>query len=391
MHWLPSRKIVMVAAYAFLVGVSTQMLYSHLALFLKFELNISESRIGLIDGVAEFTSRLVRVFSGALSDYMGDRRFLLLVGCSLACLAKPIFSMVGSLGGILFAEMLERLASGIQACPRDAWVADLSIRVRLGESFGFLKSLKTLGTIFGASAALALMYASGGNYRILFACASIPTAIAVVFLLKIPATNSIRAASFKNPFRREYLKSLDLQFVFLMAVAFFCEFIHFGEALMILRAGEIASPTYAGLTAAAMGLGQTVLAYPIGILSDKYEKTFVLKVCMLLASIFYGAMDLIDAVFSFFALVALIYGLHAAVQSVLLSMVVEIVSKKLHGTAIGIFHCLTGLAYLTAARIFGNICEHSGYKVAFFCNAIVGIFGSCMVTLYQRHRAVFNR
>ncbi|MDR1362341.1 MAG: MFS transporter [Holosporaceae bacterium] len=398
MYIAPSKKTLLVAFYAFLINISTQMLYSHLALFLKFNLDMGESCIGFIDGLAEFISRLVRTFSGVIADYIGDRRILLVIGCSLSCFAKLVFAFVGSAGGILLAEMLERLGAGIQASPRDALVADVGLRNRLGESFGLVKSIKTLGTIFGAATALLLLHFFDGNHRIVFFCAAIPAAAALIFLIKLPLSRGTKTGTnrpdaesaaaprnkFSHPFSREYLKSLDAHLFFLIVLAFFCEFMHFGESLIILRGGGIVSPTWAGLTTVVMGIGQAILAYPLGLLADKCGKILILALGLFLGGLSCGLLGLVHTFLPFFALVALLYGLQAAVQSILLSLIAENVNRRLYGTAIGIFYCATGGAYLLAAKISGMICERAGYEVAFFCSAAFCLPGLIMLLIYRR-------
>ncbi|MDR3179967.1 MAG: MFS transporter [Holosporaceae bacterium] len=184
------KPIQLVALYGLLLSVSTQMLYSHLVLFLKFDLGATESQIGWIDGIGEFISYMIRIFSGAISDYICNRKLLLLLGCVTSCLVKPVFSCATSLMSILPIALLERLGSGIQASPRDALLADLSDKNKLGESFGFAKSMKTIGTIGGASLAVLIMYFSGGNYSMLFMAASIPALMAILPLLKIKEQNN---------------------------------------------------------------------------------------------------------------------------------------------------------------------------------------------------------
>ncbi|GHU12355.1 MFS transporter [Alphaproteobacteria bacterium] len=377
------KRILLVAFYGFLLSISTQMLYSHLALFLKFDLNVTESQIGWIDGFVEFLSYMIRIFSGMISDCICNRKLFLMIGCAVACLVKPVFSFANSVAGVLAAEILERIGNGIQASPRDALLADLSDKDRLGESFGFAKSMKTMGALVGAPIALAIMYFSNGNYAVLFAAASIPALIAFFFLAKInmQGSKAIRIPNlikkFENPFKKKYLKSLNLQFVTLMIFAFFCELGHFGEALMTIGASRIVSPSFAGITSAFMGIGQIIFSYPIGWLSDRHGKLFLIRICLFLAGISYALIATSNNGFVYFFSVAVLCGQHASIQAIFLSMISERINPRLRGTAIGIFYCTIGLSYMLSSEICGLICENFGYETAFLYSSMV-----CVLCLF---------
>ncbi|GHT92345.1 hypothetical protein FACS1894122_06070 [Alphaproteobacteria bacterium] len=280
------KRILPVAFYGFLLSVSTQMLYSHLVLFLKFNLNATESQIGWLDGFVEFLSYLIRIFSGMVSDCICNRKLFLMIGCAIACLIKPVFAFASSIAGVLVAEILERIGTGIQASPRDALLADLSDKNRLGESFGFAKSMKTMGALVGSPIALAIMYFSNGNYALLFSLASIPALIAFFFVLAMVAphafspTKAVSASKVELAYHSESSEAENGFGITLvvMVFAFLCELGHFGEALMTLGASRIVSPSFAGITSAFMGIGQIIFSYPIGVLSDRYGKLFLIKI-----------------------------------------------------------------------------------------------------------------
>ncbi|MDR2794785.1 MAG: MFS transporter [Holosporaceae bacterium] len=367
------KPILLVALYGLLLNISTQMLYSHLVLFLKFDLEVTESQIGWIDGIGEFISYLIRVFSGAISDYIYNRKLLLLLGCSICCLVKPIFSCTTSLISIWAIELMERIGSGIQASPRDALLADLADKNKLAEAFGFAKSMKTIGTIAGTSIAVLIMYLSNGNYSILFKAACVPALVAILPILKIkePHNNVFFSKKFQNPFQKKYLLSLDSKFFTLMAFAFFCELGHFGESLITIEASRFISPSMAGITTAFMGLGQVIFAYPMGLLADNFGKCRLIKICLFLAGISYILTAISDNCCVFFASVVILCGQHASIQAIFLSMINKDINKKLRGTAIGIFYCAIGGSYMISAEICGIICEKFRYEYAFLYSSLV--------------------
>ena len=363
-----SEKIRFIALFGLFLSISTQMLYSHLALFLKFCCGASDSQIASVDGFVEFLSYFIRIFSGAVSDYLHDRKLLLLIGCFVAIVIKPIFAFTSSVVTVIFSEIAERLGSGIQASPRDALIADLSEKNKLGTSFGFCKSLKTIGGIAGSAIALGIIYISGNNYRLLFILSAIPALIALGFILKIKVSRAKPSSGIKkfdNPFQKKYLKSLDKNFWEIMAVAFICEIGHFGESLLTLRSAQFFSQTLAGMTSVFAAIGQVFFTYFMGIASDRISKIFLLKLNLILIAIVYSIMAVKASGFVFLFGVSVLCGQYAVIQLLFLSIINLHVSPNLRGTAIGVFYCTIGIAYMLSAEICGFLCDNSGYNAAF--------------------------
>lgn len=366
-----SKNIWLVAFFSFFLSISTQMLYSHLALFLKFGCDVSELKIATIDGFVEFLSYIIRVFSGAISDYLYDRKLFLLIGCSIAIIVKPIFAVTNSFFIVFFTEIAERLGSGIQASPRDALIADLSDNKKLGTSFGFCKAMKTTGGIIGSLIALIIVYFSCNNYRLLFTLSTIPAIFAIFCMKKIKIPDSKnkklnnKTQKLNNPFSKKYLKSLDLAFWRLIFLAFLCELGHFGESLLTLRASHLLSPNFAGITSVFGALGQILFAYFLGIASDKIEKFKILKINLTLILISYILMGFSLSPVAYFLGIFSMYGQYAVIQLIFLSLINSHVSKNLRGTAIGVFYCTIGFSYMISTRTCGFLCQNFGYSPAF--------------------------
>lgn len=159
------KGVFAISLFGLFLGASTTMVYSQLGMFLKHELHANVLKIALIDGFVEFLSFLTRIFSGVISDYLKNRKFILLVGCGITLCMKPLFAVAHSTITIMFAQAIERIGNGLQACPRDALIADISTKETYGQSFGFSKSLKTVGGLFGTMLAMIIMYFTCDNYR----------------------------------------------------------------------------------------------------------------------------------------------------------------------------------------------------------------------------------
>ncbi len=362
-----SGKIRFVAFYGLFLSLSTQMLYSHLALFLKFGCNSSDAQIATIDGFVEFLSYITRIFSGAISDYLYDRKLLLVIGCSIAIIVKPVFAAAHLVLEVVCAEIVERLSSGVQASPRDAFIADLSPKFKLGASLGFCKSLKTVGGVLGSIIALGIIWFSSNNYRLLFILSSIPALLALFCVLKIKNSEKLRSKikKFDNPFQRKYLKSMDSGFWKLMFLAFVCELGHIGESLLTLRSTQFFSQTLAGMTSVFAAIGQILFSYFMGIASDRMNKMNLIKINLFLILISYGLMLREASGIVYLICVLILCGQYAAMQLLFLSIISTHVSINLRGTAIGVFYCIIGFAYMLSTNICGFLCQNFSYASAF--------------------------
>ncbi len=379
-----SKKICLVALYGSFLSLSTQMLYSHLALFLKFGCDVSDSQIATIDGFVEFFSYFTRVFAGAFSDYIYNRKLLLIIGCSIAVVVKPIFAVTHSVFSVFLSEIIERLGSGVQASPRDALIADLSAPSKLGTSFGFCKSLKTVGGVLGSIIALVIIWISSNNYRLLFVLSAIPAICSLFCVLKIKVPRIKPPAGgkqFDNPFQKKYLKSMDRNFWKIIVLAFFCEVGHFGESLLTLRSTQFFSQTLSGMTSIFAALGQILFSYFIGIASDKINRITLLKINLALLLFAYTLVLLDTPGFIFLFGVLIICGQYAAMQLLFLSMINLHVSVNLRGTAIGIFYCVIGAAYMFSTNICGFLCVNLGYESSFLYSMVMSC--SAMVIAHR--------
>jgi MFS family permease len=356
------------------------MLYSQLALYLKYELGTGESRIALMDGFVEFTSYLVRICSGILSDYLRNRKMLMILGCSILCLTKPIFAMTSSAMQVLWVEIVERLANGVQACPRDALIADLESKKRLATAFGLFKSIKTIGTLLGATISTAILYFS--NYKILFWCAGIPALAAIWILLNI--NDESPSAHHANPFQKRCLKSLDKRFWTILLLAGICELSHFGESLLTIRASAIVPQQMAGITTAFMGLGPALFAYPLGSMADKYGKPQILTVCLWLSILSYLFMLNTNSATVLFACILVLCGQQASLQSIFLSLIAECVDERLRATAIGLFYGLIGVSYMIASSICGRLWESHGHEYAFYYAIAACFLGLAAIKSFRK-------
>lgn len=354
------------------MDVSSELLHSLLPLFLVGSLGLSMVAVGLIEGIAEATALIVKVFSGAISDYLGRRKGLVLFGYGLAALSKPLFPLATTGETIFAARLLDRIGKGIRGAPRDALIADVSPAEIRGACFGLRQSMDTVGAFAGPLLAIALMLWLGNDLPLVFWFACIPAAIAVlaiVFFVKEPeqAEGSHR---FRSPIHREALRSFPARYWWVVGIGAVFTLARFSEAFLVLRAQAIGLPmAWTPLVMVVMALLFMLSAYPVGWWSDRTDRTGLLAIGMLLLV----AADLLLAWADSTALMLVgvaLWGLHMGfTQGLLATLIADTTPADLKGTAFGVFNLASGLAMLLASVLAGWLWQRFGASWTFVVGA----------------------
>src|SRR5574343_1835694 len=254
-----------------LMDISSEMIHSLLPMFMVGTLGASAFTVGLIEGLAESTALIVKVFSGALSDYLGKRKGLVVFGYALGALTKPLFAMAPGTGMVLTARLLDRVGKGIRGAPRDALVADIAPPELRGAAFGLRQSLDTVGAFAGPLLAVGLMLLWSNDFQAVFWVAVVPGAMAVALLafgLKEPARQP--GAPRQNPIRRASLARLPPAYWLVTGIGAVFTLARFSEAFLVLQAQQGSIPlAMVPLIMVAMNLVYAVSAYPLSRLSDR--------------------------------------------------------------------------------------------------------------------------
>ena len=357
-----------------LMDISSEMIHSLLPLFMVTTLGTSAFAVGLIEGLAESTALMVKVFSGALSDYLGKRKGLALLGYALGALTKPLFAMASTSGIVLTARLLDRVGKGIRGAPRDALVADLAPAHLRGAAFGLRQSLDTVGAFIGPLLAVGLMLLWANDFRAVFWVAVVPGMLAVALLffgIREPDTKLDGETTHRtNPIRRENLKRLSAPYWWVVGVGAVFTLARFSEAFLVLRAHQSGiALALVPLVMVAMNLIYAASAYPFGKLSDRMSHTKLLAlglVVLILA-------DLVLASSRHWAVVlggVALWGIHMGMtQGLLATMVADTAPADLRGTAYGFFNLLSGMAMLVASVIAGLLWDKLGAEVTFYAGA----------------------
>lgn len=361
-----------------LMDISSEMIHSLLPLFMVTTLGASALIVGVVEGLAESTALIVKVFSGALSDYWGKRKGLAVFGYALGALTKPLFALAPTAGIVLTARLIDRVGKGIRAAPRDAMVADIAPSELRGAAFGLRQSLDTVGAFLGPLIAAGLMLLWANDFRAVFWVAVVPGLLAVALLL-FGVREPQRQDEGKriNPIRRENLKRLSSPYWWVVGIGAVFTLARFSEAFLVLRAEQVGIALAAvPLVMVAMNLVYAGSAYPFGKLSDRVSHKLLLS----LGLVVLFAADLVLAIIDHWGGVLLgvaLWGVHMGMtQGLLAAMVAHTAPTNLRGTAFGLFNLVSGLAMLAASIIAGLLWDRLGAAFTFYAGA-----GFCVVTL----------
>ena len=354
------------------MDVSSEMIHSLLPLFLVGTLGASTLVVGLMEGLAESTALIVKVFSGTLSDYLGRRKALAVFGYALGALTKPLFAIAPTVAIVFAARVLDRVGKGVRGAPRDALVADIAPVDMRGAAFGLRQSLDTVGALLGPLLAVGLMLHWADDFRAVFWCAVAPGLLAVS-LLQFGVREPVRpiGATRVNPIRRENLKRLSAPYWWVVGIGAVFAVARFSEAFLVLRARQAGIPiSYVPLAMAAMNLVYAGVAYPVGKLSDRMDHGTLLAlglVALIAADLVLAAADHWLAVIFGVSL----WGVHmGATQGLLATMVAHTAPEELRGTAYGCFNLVSGIAMLIASAVAGLLWDRFGAAFTFYAGAV---------------------
>lgn len=376
-----------------LMNISFVMVYSFSGIYLKHILGASVIWIGVLEGLCETISHAMKLFSGMLSDFFRKRKGIMIVGYIFSVISKPLLALSCSFGMVFSARMMERLGNGVQASPRDAIIADVAPRKKIGASYGLKRSLAYGGSLLGAVFGIIAMELTNNNYQMVFAIASIPAVIAffiLIFFVKEPERFDHPAMSSQTPmpipkikpkFSFSNFKYLGNIFWILMLINFVFMMARMNETFLILRTNEGFGVVekYSPIVMLIFNLGTSIASYPIGLLGDKFDRTKIL----FLGVIFIVLADII--MFSASTLTTMGIGIifwglqYGATQNIFISLIAEKVPEDLRGTGFGIYWLINAISAFIADMMAGYVAHHFSLNHIFISSGIVALVA--LVTL----------
>jgi MFS family permease len=396
---LNRRNVWALTATSFLTDVSSEMIFNLLPLFLFDVLGVRTPLIGLIEGVAESTASLMKVFSGWFSDRLQGRKGLALVGYGLSTLAKPFLYVAGSWGAVLGVRFADRLGKGIRTAPRDALLAGSVTEKHRGWAFGLHRAGDTAGAVVGLAIALGVLLASRdrglsldrGTFQLIVLLSLVPAVLAVLALaigareVPIKTEGRARPSLSLRQFDRPFLLFLGVMLVFTLGNS--------SDAFLILRAQNV------GLTAAGI-LGMMLvfnlvyagLSGPAGSLSDRWGRRQMLAAGWVLYALVYLGFARAGTAWQVVGLMAVYGAFYGLTEGVARAFVADMVRPEQRGTAYGVYHAAVGLAAFPASLIAGVLWQGVGNwaglgpSAPFLFGAGLAVVATLLLVSMPRHK-----
>jgi len=377
------RGIWVLGFVSMLMDISSEMVHSLLPMFLVGSLGVSVLVVGLIEGLAEATALIVKVFSGSLSDYLGKRKGLAVLGYALGALSKPLFAISSGAGLVITARLIDRVGKGIRGAPRDALVADIAPPEVRGAAFGLRQSLDTVGAFTGPLLAVGLMLLWANDFRAVFWVAVIPGLLSVL-LLMVGVTEPERHADAPrtNPINRANMRRLSAAYWWVVGIGAVFTLARFSEAFLVLRAQQLGvGMAWVPLVMVAMNLVYAASAYPFGWLSDRVSHSRLL-VAGLLVLILADAVLAVSTDWVSLLIGVALWGVHMGMtQGLLATMVADTAPADLRGTAFGLFNLVSGVAMLVASVVAGWLWETQGASFTFVGGGVFAVLALLFLSL----------
>lgn len=370
------RTVWALGVVSLLMDTSSELIHSLLPVFLVSTLGASAMTLGVIEGVAESTALITKIFSGVLSDAVGRRKPLALAGYGLAFVTKPLFALATSVHWVFAARFVDRIGKGIRGAPRDALVSDVTPRELRGAAYGLRQALDTVGAFAGPLLAMLCLFLFSDQLRPVFWVAVIPAAASVATLAfavrEKPHEQSPRHRG--SPIHWPALRNLPVRYWWVVAIGGMFALARFSEAFLVLRSESIGTPLVeVPLVMVVMNGSYALSAYPSGHLADHVDRRKLLGA---------GLIVLVIADFSLAAagprsmlyIGATLWGLHMGLtQGLLAAMVADASPAHVRGTAFGIFNLISGIAMLIASTMAGALWTYGGPALAFGAGAVPAI------------------
>jgi len=383
------RGVWMLGFVSLFMDVSSELIHSLLPVFMVTSLGATALMVGVVEGVAEATALIVRVFSGTISDWLGRRKGLTVLGYGLGAISKPLFALALTVHWVFVARFMDRIGKGIRGAPRDALIADLTPPEIRGAAYGLRQSLDTVGAFLGPLLAIGLMVLWAGDFRAVFWFAVIPAVVSVlilVFGVHEPRAGAAHARPV-SPVNWRSLREFGGAYWWIVVAGGVFTLARFSEAFLILRAQQLGlADTFAPLVLVIMNVVYALSAYPFGRLADRvsHGKLLAAGLAVLLLS------DLVLAQASGLATVAagvVLWGLHMGMtQGLLAAMVAGAAPAHLRGTAFGFFNLVGGIAMLIASVLAGLLWDELGAAVTFYAGAAFSMLGLALLILRRSSR-----
>ena len=373
------------------MDASSELVHSLMPVYMVSVLGTSMLTVGIIEGIAEATAAITKVFSGAISDYFQKRKFLIILGYGLGAITKPVFPLANAIQWVFAARIVDRIGKGIRGAPRDALIADLVPPATRGAAYGLRQALDSIGAFVGPLLAVAFMAGLANDIKAVLWVAVVPAFLAVILLAV--AVREPEAAGMKSGIGKRLTlanaKRLSRNYWLIVALGGVFTLARFSEAFLILRAKDVGlSLVLVPVIMIVMNVIYSAFAYPAGVMADRVHPRLLLVgglgVLIAADGVLAAATSPLTAFIG-----AGLWGLHMALtQGLLLKMVANASPEEFRGTAFGLFNLVSGIGLLCASVIAGGLWSAYGAPITFLAGAGFAAVAAVGLLLYRPKRQV---
>ncbi len=376
------KNVTITGFVSFFMDVSSEMIYPLVPLFLANTLGVNKSLIGLIEGIAESTASLLKVFSGWYSDRIGNRKWLMAGGYGIATLSRPFVALASGWHQVLGSRFLDRFGKGVRTAPRDAIIAESTGKAYLGRAFSFHRSMDTMGAVVGPGLAFFFLGLFSNDYRKIFWLSMIPGIIAVLLIVFF-ITEKKKTAALQTERPKLTLAHFDWKFKSFVVIATVFAVGNSSDVFLILRAQQVGIPTVTiPLVYLLFNLVYSLSAVPAGMAADKFgRKRLILMGFILFAILYYGfaVASGTKAIWILFGFYGLFMGLTEGIQKAFLA---TIIPQDFKATAFGVYTTAVGLAMFPASLIGGWLWDHVSPAATFYFGASTAAVSAVLFTVF---------
>lgn len=378
------RNVFILGITSFLTDLSSEIVYPLVPLFLTSVLGAPFSVVGLIEGVAESTASILKVFSGWLSDRWRRRRGLAILGYGISAVAKPLMAAATAWPMVLLLRFGDRVGKGVRNAPRDALIADSTEPATRGRAFGFHRAADTAGAALGSLLALAALGLAGERYRTIFLISAIPAGLGVASLFLV--RERIRPHPHSEPPRLS-LSQFDRRFKLFLAASAIFAVGNSSDAFLILRARDLGLSAFAAVFAyVVFNIVYGAFSMPAGSLSDRVGRRRVIAAGFVVFTLVYLGFAMASGPYAVWPLFA-VYGLYMAMtEGVGKAFAADMAPRQAMGTALGTYHTITGMLTFFASLIAGLLWDAAGPRAPFLFGAGSALVATAVLLAAIRER-----
>ena len=379
------RNIIFLGLISFFMDISSEMVYPIIPLYLVSAFGATPAIVGIIEGIAESTASLLKVFSGYVTDKYKCKKPVAFIGYATGLIYKLALLFASTWAGILTARVIDRLGKGIRTAPRDVLVSESADKNEMGKSFGIHKALDMAGSAIGIFLAFILLKKLGNNqadYKMIFALSVIPTVLALFMFAFVKEKKEARNHKIREHFWKN-ISALDGRLKLYLLVVFLFTLGNSSNSFLLLRAKSAGfNDNNVIMLYFIYNLTVSILSVPFGKLSDKIGRKQVLTVGYILFSVVYLGFAFATKSVTFI-IIFVVYGIFTAMTAgVERALIAEISPIEMKGTMLGLHSTIAGIALLPASVICGTLWECFGNAVPFVFGASMSAFAAVLLMIF---------